>query len=282
VNENQYDNRALVEGYPDLQRLGSEYFAAQDDNTAELDISEVVAGIEALIHPRTGSRVAVIGCGPNPSTVRQLVQQGYDAVGIEPIDEFVALARAALGDTKRIIQGSAEDLPFESGSQQVIWMDKVIEHVDSVEKSLAESYRALAPGGILYVQTSCRTKFSIVGYNDEFRVRFYNWFPDLLKECYIFSHLHYKPHLANFTVRPAVHWFTYADLCRYGREAGFAQFYSFLDVLPADSPRVKKSRGRRLMFWLAQRSIWMKALALSQFGGTIFMWKRGCTKQGTC
>ena len=42
----------------------------------------------------------------------------------------------------------------------------------------------------------------------------------------MFHHLHYNPSLANFSLRPAVHWWTYADLCRAGREAGFAQFYT--------------------------------------------------------
>jgi SAM-dependent methyltransferase len=282
VRTKLYEQRPLVEGYPNLGRLGTDYFASRECDAPDADISEIVDGIEALIRPKAGSRIAVVGCGPNPSVVRQLVELGYDATGIEPIDEFVLLARETLGGPERILQGCAEELPLESGSQLVIWMDKVIEHVDSVEKSLAEAYRALAPGGIAFVQTSSKARFSPLGRNLEFRVPFYNWFPDTLKECYIFSHLHYKPHLANYTSRPAVHWFSYGDLCRYGREAGFAQFYSLLDVLPADSPRVKRSIVRRVMFWLAERNHWMKALALSQFGGTVFMWKRACSGEGRC
>jgi SAM-dependent methyltransferase len=207
--------------------------------------------------------------------------KGYDATGVEPIEQFVVAAQTSLGSPERILQGSAEELPFEAGSQHVVWMDKVIEHVDSVEKSLAEAYRALAPGGVAFVQTNCRTKFSLLGKNDEFRVPFYNWYPGTLKECYIFSHLHYNPRLANYTPRPAVHWLNYADLCRYGREAGFAQFYSLLDLLSNDSPRIRRNPLRRLVFWLASRSNLMKAMALSQFGGTVFMWKRDTIPQSS-
>jgi SAM-dependent methyltransferase len=270
-----------VAGFPNLQEVGAEYFTSQEAQSAEAEISDIVGAIEALIHPLPRSRVAVVGCGPNPSVVRQLLARGYDATGVEPIEQFVTTAQSTLGSPERILQGSAEALPLTAGSQHIIWMDKVIEHVDSVEKSLAEAYRALAPGGVLFVQTNCRTKFSLLGKNDEFRVPFYNWYPGTLKECYIFSHLHYNPRLANYTPRPAVHWLNYADLCRYGREAGFAQFYSLLDLLNDNSPRIKKNPFRRLVFWLAKRSNWMKALALSQFGGTVFMWKRDSVGQAS-
>jgi SAM-dependent methyltransferase len=274
MNSKLYDQRPLVEGYPGLQQLGAEYFAQREGGILTADVSEMIACLNKLIGPNPRScRLAVVGCGPSPSVVRGFLEHGYDAMGIEPIEEFVALARGSLGED-RVFQGCAESMPLEHGSCQVVLMEKVIEHVDSVEKSLAEAFRVLAPGGVLYVQTMSRWKFSPLGRNDEYRRPFFNWFPAIVKECYVFSHLHYKPHLANYTVRPAVHWLTYADLCRYGREAGFAQFYSFLDVLPPDSPRLRKSLARRLIYWLAKRNNWIKALALTQFGGTVFMWKR--------
>jgi hypothetical protein len=69
-----------------------------------------------------------------------------------------------------------------------------------------------------------------------------------------------------------VHWFTYGSLCRIGREAGFAHFYSLLDVLrPGD-----RAVARRRAWWLswAQRKPWLRALALTQLGHTIVMVKR--------
>jgi SAM-dependent methyltransferase len=269
-----YEHRALTDGYPNLQQIGSEYFAARMC-AGSSDVDEIISCIDSLVSPGAGSqRVAVVGCGQDPLALKQLLERGYDAVGVDPISEFVALAQEAVGSSQRVLLGSAEGLPMASGSQDIVWLENVLEHVDSVAKSLAEAYRVLAPGGILYVKTTNRSRISMVGRNHEYRVPFFNWFPALLKECYVFSHLHYKPHLANYTPRPAVHWFTYAKLCRFGREAGFAQFYSLIDVLPSGSRRVRSGFVRRGLFSLARRNLWIKALALTQVGGTIFMWKR--------
>jgi SAM-dependent methyltransferase len=269
------EQRSLTDGYPNLERLGFERYAGPQGEAGRGDASEIVKCIDVLIRPTGGPRrAAVVGCGPNPHAVKYLLENGYDAIGVEPIEGFLSSARQALGDGARVVHGCAEGLPIESQSQHLIWMESVLEHVDSVEKSLAEAYRALVPGGLLYVQTTNRWRFSLLGRNDEFNIPFFNWFPATVKECYVFSHLHRKPRLANYAVRPAVHWFSYPDLCKYGREAGFAQFYSLIDVLSFDSPRLKRSGARRLLFRLARRNHWIKALALTQVGGTVFMWKR--------
>ena len=58
----------------------------------------------------------------------------------------------------------------------------------------------------------------------------------------MFQMLHYEPQLANYNARPAVHWFSFPDLCRLGREAGFAQFYSPLDLID-DRARLSVTAG---------------------------------------
>jgi SAM-dependent methyltransferase len=270
-----YERRPLTDGYPDLQQIGAEYFATHQADPGTRYIDEVLKCLNVLQAPSARCRrVAVVGCGQDPYSLRHLLNRDYDAIGVEPVEEFVELARNAIGDEKRVFLGCAESLPIESGTQDVVWLESVLEHVDSVSRSLAEAYRVLVPGGLLYVKTTNRWRFSPIGTNHEFRVPFYNWFPAIVKECYVFAHLHYKPHLANFTPRPAVHWFTYPELCKAGREAGFAQFYSLLDVLSLDSSHMNRGLFRRTLVRLARRSLWFKALGLSQVGGTIFMWKR--------
>ena len=155
-------------------------------------------------------------------------------------------------------------------------LDSVLEHVDSAEQTLKEIFRVLRPGGVCFIATTNRLRFSLVGYNGEFRTPFYNWFPRLLKESYVFQHLHYKPTLANFTPRPAVHWFTFSDLCRLGRQAGFAQFYSPIDLMQPDDPRFARGVIRRLLrplLSVVKHSPLLRSLVLSQFG-SIYMWKR--------
>jgi len=266
-----YRNRFLSQGYPELEALGVEYYKnLQGSNPIAGD---VLAYVARLIDLSKGVRsIADVGCGPKPFNVKQLLAMGYDAYGVEPVPGPVEAARAWLGDQARIHQGCAESLPFPDRSQRVIILSTVLEHVDSPEQCLAEAYRVLVPDGVLYVYTTNRYHFSPTGINDEFRTRFFNWFPALVKECYVFQHLHYDPRLANFTPRPAVHWFTYAGLCRLGRSVGFAQFYSKVDL--ADPGTVfSRSLPRRLLLKAVARRPWLRALVLSQTAH-IIMWKR--------
>src|SRR5678809_1592349 len=148
--------------------------------------------------------------------------------------------------------------------------------LESPITSLSEIFRVLKPGGITYLTTTNRQHVSLTGNNYEYHVPFFNWFPALLKESYVFRHLHYEPRLANYTERPAVHWFSYADLCAFGRLAGFAQFYSLLDLRTRADAR---SSGNPLKRWLlggwplgvVQRSPLLRSIALTQIGGEIVM-----------
>jgi ubiquinone/menaquinone biosynthesis C-methylase UbiE len=150
----------------------------------------------------------------------------------------------------------------------------VLEHVDSPPLALNEVFRVLRPGGVLYIYTTNRWKLSLRGFTGEYSVPFINWFPRVVQESYVFQMLHYDPALANFNARPAVHWFTYPDLCRLGRDAGFAQFYSPLDLVDTSSPFVSGSRLRRFVLDKVRYRPWLRGLALTQSGGAIFMYKR--------
>ena len=104
-------------------------------------------------------------------------------------------------------------------------------------------------------------------------VPFYNWFPRTVKESYIFQHLHYRPALADYSPRPAVHWFSFADLCALGRQAGFAQFYSPMDLLSLNRGAAQPGPAKRLLAAL-RRNPWLRAANLTLIGGDIYMWKR--------
>ena len=187
---------------------------------------------------------------------------------------FAEKAGQALGDAGRIQVGTAESLPLEPESQRVLLLESVLEHVDSPIKALAEAYRVLAPGGVLYVYTTNRLRLSPLGRNGEFNVRFYNWFPAIVKESYVYKHLHYDPSLANYSVRPAVHWFTFAELCKLGREVGFAQFYSLIDLVDSNAASVKRGWFRRWLVQHCRYHPWLRSLGLTQYGSSIFMLKR--------
>jgi SAM-dependent methyltransferase len=266
--------RKLADGYPDIERLGAEHFADHQDITN--DVLKTMQRIGRLTDLGPSPRVLVIGCGPKPQSVRELRDAGFTAIGVEPVSRSVEIAAEYLGAPGLVLQGTAEVMPAEAGSQDVVIMESVLEHVDSAHQSVAEAYRVLRPGGVLYITTTNRTRFSPTGKNGEFFVPFFNWLPAIVRESYVFRHLHYEPSLASYTPRPAVHWFTYPELCALGRQAGFAQFYSFLDLIDETTDEsVASSRAKTWIIRTVRRRPWFRALMISQMtGNPMFMYKR--------
>jgi ubiquinone/menaquinone biosynthesis C-methylase UbiE len=276
-----YDQRFFSQGYPNLVELGIDYKIQNSPNEPALLPETItpffvpflkrIANIES-----TQKKILVIGCGPKPLTITRLLDLGFDPIGIEPVAGFVSEAQKYVGDPARILKGSAEAIPVSDETQNFLVLESVMEHIDSPFKAMAEFYRVLAPGGIVFITTTNRYLFSITGKNGEFRKLFFNWFPDIVKESYIFHHLHYDPELANYSSRPAVHWYSFSDLCKIGRNAGFSLFYSPLDIIIGDDPSINK-------LWLVKRILpllkyhpWWRALALtfSSAGSSIFMVKQ--------
>lgn len=237
-------------------------------------VGDITNCIELIVDTeKLGSEVAVIGCGPKPATVIELVSHGYTVLGVEPVDEAVLQAREFLGDQGGVVKGTAENMPLKDNSQAFVLMENVLEHVDSVRLSLEEAYRILKPGGVLFIRTTNRSRFSLTGVNWEFTTMFYNWFPRIVKESYVFTQLHYKPELARYSPRPAVHWFCFPELCNYGRDVGFVRFYSPYDLLYLTSERERNRKSFKFRHW-CRRQPWVRAAMVSQLTGDIFMWKR--------
>jgi SAM-dependent methyltransferase len=276
VAKHLYAGRRLADGYPNLEALGVDAFAAAQG--VESNAPRTLAYIEREIGlPLNNRSVAIVGCGPNPVSVKALLDLSYDAKGVEPVGGYVEKAQRWLGDDTRVRQGSAEKLPFDDESQAVVLIESVLEHVDSPIKSIQEAYRVLAPGGVTYVQTTNRFRFSLTGDNGEYSVPFLNWMPSVVKEAFIHHHLHFNPKLANYTSRPAFHWFSYSDLCKLGRDAGFHQFYSKLDLIAPDDPALSRGGLRAKLLNLFRYNPWLRSIALTQYGDSIFMLKRSCS-----
>jgi len=264
-----YRERKLIDGYPGLEQTGHQ--EQKDRDPAYL--GRLLGRLSRLVDVSPPRRILVIGCGPTPGLVRVLRESGHDAVGLEPVPAFVAAAREYLGSEAAVIEGAAEAMPLPDGSFDVVFAESVLEHVTSPSKSLDEMCRLLRPGGALYLTTTNRYEISLTGLNGEYRIRFFNWLPATVRESFVYQHHHYDPSLANHTRLPAVHWFTFARLCEMGREAGFARFYSLIDLMDENDPRVGRRRLGRALFRRARYSPWLRAAALFQYGGTIVMVK---------
>jgi SAM-dependent methyltransferase len=273
-----YHNRLLTQGYPDLERLGMKYrshdSSMENDNSAsDRRAEKLLKWLSRLIDTGRHLDICVVGCGHAPTIMLSLMKAGHSVTGIEPVASYVDSAKGFLRNEQCVLQGAAEKLPLQDSSQDVVLLENVIEHVDSVSLSLSEAFRVIRPGGLMYVDTNNRHRLSIFGKNNEFRVRLFPYLPSLLKEAYVFHHLHYDPRVADYSTRPAVHWFTYAELCALGREAGFSRFYSPLDVVDRNDPSVAKRRLGCLLLLAIRRYPLVRALALSQVANRVFMYR---------
>jgi SAM-dependent methyltransferase len=275
MSSDLYANRLLTEGHPELAaRAVQTFIETQVEDDARVETTEwLLSYVSRLRALQAGSAVTVVGCGPKPLTCRQLAGRGFDVTAVEPVPGFAQAAEAYLGGVGRVVIGAAEQMPLPSNSQDLVLCESILEHVESPRLSLSEMYRLLRPGGLVWIVTTNRWRFSVTGYNHEFNIPFYNWLPSLVKEAYIYDHLHFRPSLANYSLRPAVHWFTYAGLCKAGRDVGFSRFYSILDLVSADDPRVKGRRFRQRLLKAIRHRPALRALALTQVGGTVVMVK---------
>ena len=268
--------RRLADGYPGLDRLAFDQFSVVLDEHGDETprMNSLLARLDRLVDVGRLRDVVVVGCGPKPQTIKFLKARNYNVVGVEPVPMFVEAAREYVGSNESVLEGAAEDIPLGDSSQHIVFCDSVLEHVVSPSKSLDEMFRVLAPGGIAIVTTTNKFKVSLTGHNGEYKLRYFNWLPSLVKECFVFQHLHYDPRLANYSELPAVHWFSYASLCALGRQAGFAQFYSLLDLLDPSDPAIRKSKLRKWLLNKVKFNPWLRALALTQRGDTIIMLKK--------
>lgn len=272
-----YEDRKLAEGCPNLESQGVATFThLQPEDPGWCD--RFLPLLDRLVDLRAmGKQVLILGTGPKPLIVKQFEEHGFDAIGVEPISAYVRSGNEYLDARDRILLGACEAIPVADESQSLVILRSVLEHVDSPRISLREICRILKPGGVVYITTTNRLRFSITGRNDEYTTRFFNWFPPLVRESYIFHQLHYEPKIANFTPRPAVHWFTFSELCRLGRDEGFAEFFSPLDLMQHDDPRLNGSILARLakpFILSAKYRPWLRSMLLTQLGAAIFMMKR--------
>jgi ubiquinone/menaquinone biosynthesis C-methylase UbiE len=100
-----------------------------------------------------GPRALDIGCGDGRFT-RVLAQFCGQVTGVDINARKVAEAQAATdaaGLPVRFQTASAEALPFEAESFDVVVFSNSLHHIGDPDLALGESARVLAPGGLLYV-----------------------------------------------------------------------------------------------------------------------------------
>lgn len=103
--------------------------------------------------PAKGQTVLDVGCGCGVDTLvaSGLVGDTGRAVGVEMSTDMLGTARlnaqAAGADNAEFVEGSAEKLPFEDASFDLLISSGVYNLVIDKQTALAEAFRVLKPGG---------------------------------------------------------------------------------------------------------------------------------------
>lgn len=98
---------------------------------------------------RRGQRAMDVGCGPGALTtvLTELLEPGAVAAA-DPSESFVAAARARLPQVD-VRRASAEDLPYDSGSFDVVLAQLVVHFMSDPVAGLREMSRVAVPGGVV-------------------------------------------------------------------------------------------------------------------------------------
>lgn len=136
-------------GIPDWATL-VELREAEEERleTAHLERLRRRVGAESL-----RGRILNVGCGTGGFNVLA-AGAGARAVGVD--DDAEAIAICGLKAHKvggAFVRAHAEALPFRDGAFDLVHCFSVIEHVASVEATVAEMVRVTRPGGAIYVHT---------------------------------------------------------------------------------------------------------------------------------
>ena len=104
---------------------------------------------------------------------------------------------------------SGDRLPFHAGSFDIVYANSLLEDVEEWDQCLREWIRILAPGGLLWVETTN----VLCSRQGEFRwLRLYSWWPLAVKRLAVRAARGPFPALVNDAPCPALHWFCFFQL----------------------------------------------------------------------
>lgn len=113
-----------------------------------------------MTFPQTEGLIALdAGMGLHASNARACLEKGFQVEAVDLNDEAVE-ANADIGAHK----GSLLDLPYQSDHFDLVVCSGVVHHTPDPDRSLAELFRVLKPGGVAYISlyTFRRSPFEYV------------------------------------------------------------------------------------------------------------------------
>jgi SAM-dependent methyltransferase len=133
----------MSQGYQNIRIAGG-------DTASPLALVKRLRVIERHLSPAR-RRFLDCGCGAGEYVATLVERLGVDAHGIEYEAEKVGLAHSKPQLRERVVQGDLQSIELPSASWDYAMLNEVLEHVPDERKALAEVFRVLKPGGLLFV-----------------------------------------------------------------------------------------------------------------------------------
>jgi ubiquinone/menaquinone biosynthesis C-methylase UbiE len=153
------DFHALLELYFDLNpEIDGAQRRSQLHHITTAD-SRAARWLEAIGTQLPDGPILDLGCGSG-SSIETFLKSGREVVGIDVAMRWLMIASKRLEQNHckhvRLYCGNAEALPFPDGEFAAVIAGDVIEHVTDAKATIAEAYRVLKPGGVLFMATPNR------------------------------------------------------------------------------------------------------------------------------
>jgi demethylmenaquinone methyltransferase / 2-methoxy-6-polyprenyl-1,4-benzoquinol methylase len=126
---------------PTYERYARLLSLGQDPRWRRFLVSRVEAG--------PGDEVLDVATGTGAVARELLRQKGCAVVGVDQSSEMLAVAREHLPATVKLVEASAEDLPFEDASFDALTVTYLLRYVDDPGATLAELARVVRPAGTI-------------------------------------------------------------------------------------------------------------------------------------
>ena len=102
-----------------------------------------------------GLRVLDIGCGPRGSL--DWAEEATERVGLDPLaDDYLKLRPQEY--RMEMLKSGAENIPYADGHFDIVSSFNSLDHVDDLDKVIAEIKRVICPGGIFLLLTDVNHK----------------------------------------------------------------------------------------------------------------------------
>lgn len=117
---------------------------------AEQQVEMVRDQLRSFVAPRGDERALDVGTGAGTLALA-LAPLVREVVGVDIVKELLERARANAPANVTFVEGDATNLPFESGSFDLVCTRRTLHHIAHPEPALAEMVRVTAPGGRVFV-----------------------------------------------------------------------------------------------------------------------------------